>query len=84
MVKIRLQRTGKKNDPRYRVVVTESRNPRDGKVIDILGYLNPKKEGDWRIDLERYEYWVARGAQPTARVKALVKLARKQLQTQTT
>ncbi len=73
-----MQRTGKRNDPRYRVVVTDSRTPRDGKVIDILGYLNPKREGEWKIDLERYEYWVSRGAQPTARVKALVKLARKQ------
>ncbi len=79
-----MQRTGKRNDPRYRVVVTESRNPRDGKVIDILGYLNPKKEGDWRLDLEKYEYWLSRGAQPTDRVRALAKLARKQTRTQPT
>ncbi|NPA79999.1 MAG: 30S ribosomal protein S16 [Thermotogae bacterium] len=81
MVKIRLQRTGKRNDPRYRVVVTESRTPRDGKVIEILGYLNPKREGEWKIDLERYDYWISQGAQPTDRVRALVKLARKRTQT---
>jgi len=76
-----LQRTGKRNDPRYRVVVTESRTPRDGKVIEILGYLNPKREGEWKIDLERYDYWISQGAQPTDRVRALVKLARKRTQT---
>ncbi len=84
MVKIRLQRTGKKNDPRYRIVVQDSRTKRDGKVIDILGYFNPKRRGDWRLDLERYEYWISRGARPTDRVRAIAKLARKNRETEAT
>jgi len=73
MVKIRLQRAGKKNDPRYRIVVADSRAPRDGKVIEVIGHLNPKDDNDWSIDYERYKYWMSKGAQPTQRVLSVVR-----------
>ncbi|MFZ8825531.1 MAG: 30S ribosomal protein S16 [Candidatus Caldipriscus sp.] len=73
MVKIRLQRVGKKNDPRYRIVVADSRAPRDGKVIEVIGHLNPKDDNDWSLDYERYEYWISKGAQPTERVLSVVR-----------
>ncbi len=73
MVKIRLQRVGRRNDPRYRIVVMDSRTKRDGKVIEILGHLNPKDDNDWKLDYERYRFWIERGAQPTPRVLSLAK-----------
>ncbi|MCS7245934.1 MAG: 30S ribosomal protein S16 [candidate division WOR-3 bacterium] len=77
MVKIRLQRHGRKGDPVYRIVVADSRWKRDGKVIQVLGYYNPKREMDFRLDLKAYNDWIQKGAQPTARVKAIVKLQMK-------
>jgi small subunit ribosomal protein S16 len=73
MVKIRLQRAGRRNDPRYRIVVADSRAPRDGKVIEVIGHLNPKDDNDWSLDYERYEYWISKGAQPTKRVLSVVR-----------
>lgn len=77
MVRIRLQRHGRKGDPVYRIVVADSRWKRDGKVIQVLGYYNPKKEMDFRVDLNAYNDWLKKGAQPTERVKAIVKLQMK-------
>ena len=76
MVKIRLQRTGKRNRPHYRLVAIESRNPRDGAVLEVLGYYDPIKE-EFAVKLERVDEWLSKGAQLTPRAKSLVKLARK-------
>ncbi|MEO0139212.1 MAG: 30S ribosomal protein S16 [candidate division WOR-3 bacterium] len=78
MVKIRLQRVGKKNDPRYRIIVADSRTKRDGKVIEILGHLNPKDDNDWSLNYDRYKYWISVGAQPTERVLSIVRRFEKQ------
>ncbi len=77
MIKIRLQRHGKKNAPIYRVVVADARWRRDGKVIEVLGYYNPKRDGDFKLNLQKYEEWLRKGAQPTKRVLSIVKLERK-------
>lgn len=77
MVKIRLQRFGKKHDPIYRIVVADARWKRDGKVIDVIGYYNPKRDGDFKLDLNAYNEWITKGAQPTTRVKSIAKLQMK-------
>ena len=77
MVKIRLSRAGANKRPFYHLVVTDSRNKRDGRYIERLGFYNPfgkMKEEDLRIDVERVEHWVAKGAQVSDRVKKLMKL----------
>ena len=75
-VKIRLRRTGAKKAPSYRVVVADSRYPRDGRFIEELGYYNPLTEPSTiKIDLEKAKNWIANGAQPTDTVKALLKKA---------
>jgi small subunit ribosomal protein S16 len=73
MVKIRLRRTGAKKQPHYRVVVTDSRTPRDGKFIEIIGHYNPRTEPPTvEIDAERAVYWLSVGAQPSAAVKRML------------
>ena len=73
-VKIRLRRMGAKKAPFYRVVVADSRYPRDGRFIEEIGYYNPMKEpADNKIDGEKAQQWLANGAQPTDTVKALLK-----------
>ena len=75
-VKIRLRRMGAKKAPFYRVVVADSRYPRDGRFIDEIGYYNPLTEpADIKIDAEKAEKWITSGAQPTDTVKALLKRA---------
>ena len=75
-VKIRLRRTGAKKAPSYRVVVADSRYPRDGRFIEELGYYNPLTEPSTvKIDLEKAKNWIANGAQPTDTVKVLLKKA---------
>ncbi|MBE6778156.1 MAG: 30S ribosomal protein S16 [Ruminococcaceae bacterium] len=75
-VKIRLRRTGAKKAPSYRVVVADSRYPRDGRFIEEIGYYNPLQEpAVIKIDLEKAANWIANGAQPTDTVKALLKKA---------
>ncbi len=75
-VKIRLRRTGAKKAPSYRVVVADSRYPRDGRFIEELGYYNPLTEpATNKIDLEKAANWIANGAQPTDTVKVLLKKA---------
>jgi small subunit ribosomal protein S16 len=74
-VKIRLRRTGKRNAPCHRIVVADSRSPRDGRFIEIIGVYDPRHEFE-RIDLERVDYWIPRGAQPSETVSAIIKRAR--------
>jgi small subunit ribosomal protein S16 len=82
MVTIRLTRGGAKKRPFYQVVVADSRTARDGRFIERLGYFDPMPSGQGqteplRIDLERLDHWIARGAQPSDRVATLIKRARK-------
>ncbi len=73
-VKIRLKRMGAKKAPFYRVVVADSRSPRDGKFIEEIGYYNPIKEPvDIKVDKEKAEKWLKSGAQPSDTVKSLFK-----------
>ena len=79
MVKIRLSRGGAKKKPFYHVVVTDSRNARDGRNIERLGFFNPVARGQeerLRLDLDRVDYWTGVGAQVSERVKTLVSEAR--------
>jgi small subunit ribosomal protein S16 len=76
MVTIRLTRGGAKKRPFYHVVVTDSRNRRDGRYIERLGFFNPiatGKEEALRLDLERVNYWIGHGAKPSERVAHLIK-----------
>lgn len=76
MVKIRLKRMGANKKPFYRVIVADSRSPRDGKFIEEIGYFNPLTEpADIKINGERAQKWLGDGAQPTSTVKALFKKA---------
>ena len=73
-VKIRLKRMGAKKAPFYRVVVADSRSPRDGRFIEELGYYNPMKDpAEIVIDNEKAQKWISNGAQPTDTVKDLLK-----------
>ena len=77
MVRIRLTRLGTHKRPFYRVIVTDSRNPRDGANIEQIGYYNPLTEPkDIKIDLSRVDYWVSVGARPSETVGRLIKTAR--------
>jgi small subunit ribosomal protein S16 len=77
-VKIRLKRVGAKNAPAYRIVVADSRSPRDGKFIEGIGSYNPlKKTDNYKIDLARAQYWVSKGAQPSETVASFIKKAAK-------
>ncbi|MBE6631548.1 MAG: 30S ribosomal protein S16 [Ruminococcaceae bacterium] len=74
MVKIRLKRMGAKKAPFYRVVVADSRYPRDGKFIEEIGYYNPLTDpAEININAEKAEKWLANGAIPTETVRALLK-----------
>jgi small subunit ribosomal protein S16 len=80
MVTIRLARSGAKNRPFYHVIVADSRNSRDGRYIERLGFFNPLARGNeekLRLDTERVEYWKSHGAQPSDRVAKLIKDALK-------
>ncbi|KRQ86958.1 30S ribosomal protein S16 [Caloramator mitchellensis] len=75
-VKIRLRRMGAKKAPFYRLVVADSRSPRDGRFIEELGYYNPTTEpADVKIDVEKAKKWISNGAQPTDTVRDLLKKA---------
>ncbi len=77
-VSIRLRREGAKNRPFYRVVVADSRSPRDGKFIELIGNYDPKKAGDnANLDVERADYWISKGAQPSDTVRDLIRKTRK-------
>ena len=78
MVRIRLRREGFLNNPYYKVVVADGRSPRDGKFIEIIGNYDPKvKDANSKIDLDRADYWVGKGAQPSETVASIMKKARK-------
>ena len=77
-VSIRLRREGTTNRPYYKVVVADSRSPREGKFIEIIGTYDPKKPGDnSAIKLDRAEYWLSKGAQPSDTVRSLIKKQKK-------
>ena len=76
MVKIRLRRMGAKKNPFYRIVVADSKSPRDGRFIEEIGTYDPiKVPSEISINMERADYWVKNGAQPTDTVRALLKKA---------
>ena len=73
-VKMRLRRMGTKKAPFYRVIVADSRSPRDGRFIEEIGYYNPlTNPAEIKIDGEKAKKWIANGAQPTETVKSLLK-----------
>lgn len=73
-VKIRLRRMGAKKAPFYRIVVADSRFPRDGRSIDEIGYYDPTKEPSIvKVDADKAKEWIGKGAQPTDIVKTLLK-----------
>ncbi len=73
-VSIRLRREGTTNRPYYKIVVADSRSPRDGKFIEIIGNYDPKVQGhNSTLNMERAEYWISRGAQPSETVRSLLK-----------
>jgi len=77
MVRIRLRREGAKNTPYYRIAVADARSPRDGKFIELIGNYDPKKQGvNWKIDLDRAEYWIKEGAQPSETVASFIRKSR--------
>ena len=74
MLKIRLRRMGAKKAPFYRIVVADSRAPRDGAFVEELGYYNPRTDPvEVKVDNERAQEWIKKGAQPTDTVRALLK-----------
>lgn len=78
MVRIRLRRDGAKNNPYYRIVVADGRSPRDGKFIELIGTYDPKQSGqNYKIDLDRADYWIQNGAQPSETVASFIKKTRK-------
>ena len=78
-VTIRLRRTGAKKKPAYRIIVADSRSPRDGRFIENIGYYLPQKDRKKiEISLERFTFWKGRGAQPSDTVKRLVSQYKKQ------
>ena len=84
MVTIRLTRRGARNQPFYHVVVTDSRKRQGGAALEQVGFFNPiarKGEPKLRLNLERIEYWISKGAQQSDRVRSLVASYRKQLAT---
>lgn len=77
-VRIRLKRIGTKNTPAYRIVVADSRSPRDGKFIEEIGSYQPlKRQDNFILNLERAEYWISKGAQPSETVASFLKKAKK-------
>jgi small subunit ribosomal protein S16 len=77
MVRIRLTRLGAKKKPFYRMVASDQRSPRDGKFIEQLGWYDPLKDpSQVKLDLERIDYWLSKGAQPTETAERLIKKAR--------
>ena len=77
-VRIRLKRVGARNTPAFRVVVADGRSPRDGKFIEEIGtYAPAKKDNNFSINLERAEYWISKGAQPSDTVASFIKKSRR-------
>jgi small subunit ribosomal protein S16 len=77
-VKIRMKRIGAKNTPVFRIVVADGRSPRDGKCIEELGTYQPLKKGDnYTLKLDRADYWISKGAQPSDTVASFLRKAKK-------
>jgi small subunit ribosomal protein S16 len=77
-VRIRLKRVGAKNNPAFRIVVADSRSPRDGKCIEELGTYLPKRKSDnFTLNLDRAQYWLSKGALPSETVASFIKKAAK-------
>jgi len=75
-VKIRMTRMGGNREISFRVIATDSKSPRDGKYLEYLGWYDPKKQGEnYKLKLDRIEFWVKRGAKMTETVKSLIKKA---------
>ena len=74
-VKIRLRRVGRKKAPMYRIVVADSKSPRDGKFIEIIGQYAPRQENSLNVDVERANYWLDNGAQPSDTTRSLLRKA---------
>lgn len=75
-VRIRLKRIGKRNQPYYRLCIFDAKTKRDGREIEVVGHYNPlekKDENKYEIDTERVTYWLSVGAQPTDKVRAILK-----------
>jgi small subunit ribosomal protein S16 len=69
-----MKRVGAKNAPYFRIVVADSRSPRDGKFIEEIGTYQPRKKGDnVKVDVERAKYWISKGAQPSGTVSSFLK-----------
>ncbi len=82
MVRIRLARHGSKQNPFYHITVADQRRSRDGRFIEQLGFFNPVAKGsaeEYRIDIDRLDYWLSKGAQPSEMVKKLVTRAKKEV-----
>ena len=75
MVKIRLRRMGAKKEPYYRIVVADSRFPRDGRCIEEIGTYDPQNNSAVTVDVEKAQQWIKNGAQPTDTVRGLLKKA---------
>jgi small subunit ribosomal protein S16 len=74
MLSIRLRRSGATKKPHYRVVVADSREPRDGRFVEVVGHYDPRKDpAVVKIDTERTEYWIGKGARPSDTVRSLLK-----------
>lgn len=82
-VKIRLRRIGSRKQPFYRIVVADSRSPRDGRFIEAIGHYNPRDKNDIILDIAKAEEWQQKGAQPTETVGKLIKRMKKQLEEKT-
>ena len=77
MVKIRMRRTGCTNHATYRIVAADSRSPRDGKFLEILGWSDTQiKDDNFKINLERVDYWLKNGAKPSTTVASLIRRAK--------
>lgn len=75
-VKLRLTRVGKTKQPQYRIVAADSRSPRDGRFIEILGHYNPRTEpSTLEVDNDKAQKWLSQGAQPTERVRKLLQIS---------
>jgi len=74
LLSIRLTRRGAKKKPFYRIIITEKRSKRDGRFVESVGYYDPcRNPADIKIDRERVNYWIERGAQPSETVRSLIK-----------
>jgi small subunit ribosomal protein S16 len=82
MLAIRLRRTGSTKRPYYRVVVADSREPRDGRFVEVLGHYDPRRDpAVVKIDAERAQYWIGKGARPSDTVRSMLKRDKKKAET---